>query len=98
MPLEDLIEIDDVDTRREILIALFRLNREQLKSFLDWCVKHISHTIVTNSGQRARLEFAQIEGTPQEAYRDLLSMITHYGLPVQKMLRELELRAKKATR
>ena len=96
MPFEDLIEVDDTDTRREMIITLGYLNREQLKSFLDWCTNQISHSIVSGSGQRARLEFIQIEGTPSEAYRDILSMITHYGLPIQKILRELERRARKA--
>lgn len=88
MPLESLKPLDDRDTRTEIFRILQLLTPAQRIDFLHWCSRRTYN--VTANGDSVRFIVTHTTGEVAEVYWDLMNLVTHYGINLETMLRELE--------
>jgi hypothetical protein len=95
--IQGLKDIDDLDTRREIIICFEKLSEFERISFLHWCcrVSH-QHKIATSSPPWNLVVITNPSGDVFETFRDFCGIIVNYGLPLRICLAKLEQLASKS--
>jgi hypothetical protein len=94
-----LKNVDDIDTRREMKIALDKLTVQQRIEFLHWCcARSNNRAMTTTKPPWSYVTITHTTGDSQEVILDLCMIHAHYGLPMNEILAELESRASAAQR
>lgn len=95
MGLNALLPLDDLDTRREIMILLGKLSPPERVNFLRWCTVRVNSKLRHNPEGKVFVYVKdETEGHVAEAYFDFMALIVHYGLDWQTALIELECRSR----
>lgn len=85
--------IDDLDSRREMVVLLEKLTVEQRCQFLKWCVFTVNRHNFRHHGFWWQAVITNNSGTSRETMLDVCQLISQFGLPIQDALAELERRA-----
>lgn len=86
-----LKEIDDLDTRREVLVLLYKLTPEERCAFLRWAANTANEKIMlAHNPPWVLVTLSNNTGEAMETLYDLCLMHSQYGLPWQVVLAELE--------
>lgn len=94
MSVKTLGKIDDVDTRREIVLCLQKLSVNQRIEWLHYCCRHIGILgIDPGSGNPIVATISCPTGDICETYLDFFALVSGFGLDPKAALEDLERRA-----
>ena len=97
MPASPLSLIDDVDTRREMLILLQKLDPAARVAWLYWCMDATNDGIMLrHSPPWVLVTITNATGDPMETFLDFCMMVSGHGMDPKRGLVELEKRGARA--
>lgn len=94
--LMGLAPIDDLDSRREMIVCIEKLTIEERRAFLKWCVDLVNGRNSRHSGFWRQAVITNNSGTSRETMLDVCQLISQFGLSINETLQELERRATEA--
>ncbi len=86
--MDALVQIDNVDDRKEILNLFQKLSKHERIGFLTWAMSLANR--LRPDGNVVRVEVTNNTGEAAESYLDLCGLIVQWGVPRDVVLRELE--------
>lgn len=94
MSVKTLGKIDDVDTRREVILCLQKLSVNERIAWLYYCCDRIGILgIDPASGSPIVATISCPTGDIHETYLDFFALVSGFGLDAKASLEELERRA-----